>query len=1115
MVVMPTPAQFFRYCPSEAAALGASTSSEFGTFVVNGGPAQSRLDRYLAVDGRAAETKGLSTGSYLADPASQPLHRLSADMEASYAAIGGASLPGLAGFFDFRSYVSLSIPSVAGERTATAGTSGILRHVAAGSEVLVQIPGDSVGEIAMTVASVAPPTIELSDDAGRLPRDAEVFLTALKVSDVERAAAVVEFRQFERFDALAVAADEETFNPALYLLLYRAIDPDILGMTASQMYDDYSGQPGRVGSVADLRRALDQPTVGTLRIAELLELEDGAALKLDGVLVRAVTTSADMAAGNGESRSDVSLMTAAAARELVSTAIANLQQVATSQVITATEEINLPGSIHADLSEVLIAVPLDVFSVRTTELRADGATALSLRANALFADKSTLGEASCSSLAAGAASVQSLAAAELQGSAAAFDEVDVRGSVAAGDVLCRGALVAGDSLLASLETSDIRATGSARLGGDLSCGNVTSSGSATYAGDLQAAAIHAADGIDAASGSFVVTGSSASLRVPLSAADVSATRVAASQARFDSIVASDVDAEHAAADVLTASRADVGTLRVSAVREGLRVFGPTRAEDLACAKIVGDSVETEDARHRQITATTSADLFSVSVRRDLACERTVSAHRVVAAEMDVTEHAAFDTVAVTGPLTARNVNVKLGLAVAGDVLVAGAIDAGSTRVRGKMELQGDLAAQRVVVEKDLFVEYGDIKVTRGSADVRGDANVGGSAAFGADISVGGGGAFGGGGVRTSGSVIAVGDVAATNAAFSGELKAGDARLGRVQCSDVRCGGVAVDGSARVGGDVSADGDVLVEGAIVCKSTTTTAELQTFGDIEAGHNVTVANKVIVGDDLDVAGNARVSGDAVLHGSLKCDALAAGDVVAAGVACSGDVSTECDLYAGGGLAVGGVARLGDDLEVAGAVVGESLEAKSDVAAGGDMTVAGDGSVSGNARVGGYLDVSGALSVGGALLCEDSLECGDLRAGDARVGDLGAADVTAESVTAGFMVAGCLQAGPSYVTATGPIESAGLKVTGAVSMSGPVEFDGVLDFGTQPTSFRSSVAAPSVTCDAMSAQQLRVAKIVISPSEDAPPPPSQALGLEARLADVEARLARLADLLSLPDL
>ncbi len=286
-------------------------------------------------------------------------------------------------------------PGPGAPRPADAGTATLLRHLAPGSRVLVQVEGDTVTQLECVVDAVTAGDLTFRSPDG-LADDLEVLVTALFVSDAQRAADVVAFRQFERFADAAVAADEASFNADLYMLLYRQIR-GIEALTAAQLYDDYSGSPGRIGCVRDLRRALGA-SVTALAVANVLSLDPGAALRIEGVLIRTIATLADVAAGAPDADSDVALITARAAREMVAGSVRDQLRVLESENVVASHSLTLPGAFAATLDGVRVDVPAQFGALTAADVRTDGLVALAARLQSVASERADIGAATAASL---------------------------------------------------------------------------------------------------------------------------------------------------------------------------------------------------------------------------------------------------------------------------------------------------------------------------------------------------------------------------------------------------------------------------------------------------------------------------------------------------------------------------------------------------------------------------------------------------------------------------------------------------------------------------------------------------------------------------------------------
>lgn len=1121
---MPTPAQFFRYCPSETAASGATNAIDFGTFVVSGSlPAlQATLGDFIDLDGRAAEATTLNLGSYLVDPMSQALHALSDDMLVSYAAIGATPAPGMGGYFDFHSAVVLGLPDPSGVRTASLGTAALLRHLAVGSRVLVQTEGDTVSQIECDVAAVTATTLTLTSlVAGAMPEVETALVTAIYMSDVLRAEDVVSFRQFRRFASPLVAADEASFNPNLYLLLYGPIYPDIVGMTASQMYDDYSGHPGRVGSILDLRRALDAPSVATLVIDNLLDIAPGAALRIENVLVRTIATLADVVADLPDSRSDVALITAAATRELVEASIRDLNQTVVSENITATHSITLPGTLAATLDFVRIDVPTQVPALQATDIRTDGLAAAYVTTDAIASVRSDLGDANASTLAATRVTADSAAFGDaavgglLSGQSAAFT------AGLAADSAAFSTVVAESATVDSLQVKNDLTAGSAAFEADVSCRNLTATGSVAAASGISAASADFSGSMNVGT-AFAVDGGSAAFRVAVSAPSADIAQVTSDTVSAERVVSDVIVADVANVATVTAGNADVSLLTVANVTGGLRVSGDSTFDAISCTNLKTDVLDAGSAVYQNLTVTALADVASLVVRDDAIVGRMAQAYRLVSSQLDVTGAAALGSLVVTAASVLHSLNVVTDLGVAGNVTIAGTHDAGPSRIRGNLTLMGDIATQRAIVDGDIFSENGDLRLTRGSAYLYGDLSMGGAASIGSDLAVKGGGTFGSD-VRVTGGVLGTGDITGANAQFNGVLRAGDSALGDVDCLGMRAETLKLLGAFATEGDASVDGYLSVEGNAVLKGSVTAGDLASIGDFESGRDVNVTRRLNVGEDAAIDGDLQVSGNAAVEGTFVCDgAEVTGTLVVTDVTVSADVSAEGKITADGTIEAGGNLVTGGDLMVSGDAFVENVTVTSSATVNGSLALAGNADVEGSVSTVGDLTVGGSVQVDGSVIVDAGLTVVDgVNAASVTTDDLTAETVSAKRVATDELAAGCLEVLPTGVAVTRSLECGSLSVNGPVSVHGPVMLDSTIDFGTEPTVFRAPVSAPYVATDALTTQEVHVRRIVIGPASDASigtfgdPSPSAVQGritaLEGQVASLTAQIQALLELIA----
>jgi predicted acyltransferase (DUF342 family) len=1120
---MPTPAQFFRYCPSETAASGATNAIDFGTFVVSGSlPAlQTTLGDYLDLDGRAAEATTLNLGSYLVDPTSQALHALSDDMLLSYAAIGATPVLGMGGYFDFHAAIVLGLPDPSGVRTASLGTAALLRHLAVGSRVHVQTEGDTVSQVECDVVAVTATTLTLTPlVAGSLPEVETALVTAIYMSDVLRAEDVVSFRQFRRFASPLVAADEASFNPNLYLLLYGPIYPDVVGMTASQMYDDYSGHPGRVGSILDLRRALDAPSVATLVIDNLLDIAPGAAIRMENVLVRTIATLADVIADLPDSRSDVALITAAATRELVEASIRDLQQVVVSENITATHSITLPGTLAATLDFVRIDVPTQVPALQATDIRTDGLVSAHLTTDTVVSTRSDLGDAQATTL----------AATRVTADTAAFKDATVSGALSgesaafsAGIAADSGefqTIAAGHAATDTLQVNDALTGGSAAFEGDVSCRNLTASGSITAAAGVSGATADFSSSLNVGT-AFSADGGAATFTVPVSAPAAAIANVSADLVNSERVVTDAVTVDVADVANLTAGNADVSLLTVANVSGGLRVTGDSTFDAISCTNFKTDVVDADSAVYRNLGVTALADIASLVVGDDAIIGRMAQAYRLVSSQLDVTGAAALGSLAVSAASVLHSLNVVTDVGIAGNVTIAGTHDAGPSRIRGNLTLMGDISTQRAIVDGDIFSEHGDLHLTRGSADLYGDLSMGGAASIGGDLAVKGGATFGSD-IRVTGGFLGTGDVSGANAEFSGVLRAGDAAVQDLDCLGIRAETVMLLGAFSTEGDASVDGYLSVEGNAVLKGSVTAGDLTSIGDVESGRDVNVTRRLNVAEDAAIDGDLQVSGNAAVEGVFVCDgAEVTGTLVVTDVTVAADVSVEGKITADGIIEAGGNLVTGGDLLVSGDAFAENVTVASSATVNGNLALAGNAEVEGFVSTVGDLTVGGSVQVDGSVVIDAGLTVVDgVNAASVKTDDLTAETVSTKRITTDELAAGCLEVLPTGVAVTRSLACGSLDVNGPVSVHGPVMLDSTIDFGTEPTVFRSEVSVPYLAAGAVTTQEVHVRRIVIAPPyEDTigtfgDPTPSAVQGritaLEGQVASLTAQIQALMDLI-----
>lgn len=291
-------------------------------------------------------------------------------------------------------------------------------------------------------------------------------------------------------------------------------------MTAAQLYDDYAGAPGRMSSVADLRRAFDTPAATSLVIDELLDISRGGAFKLDGVMVRSVATAAEVIAKSPQAGSDVALLTAAAGRQLVLDSIEDLTASVSTEVLSASHELLLAGAFDADLSGVRVSVPLDALIVRSQELHGDHIVARTLEADSLFSQAAALGRTTAGEVTAASLRTEELCAATVVPLYVLAGTAVVSGGLIAGDAVL-GDLEAGDTNVWSIAAGTVSCTGGAAVSGALTCGGLSAAGDAAVSGFLTArAGLSTPGAFDAAGGALAVSRTRVTAAAPLHAIEL-------------------------------------------------------------------------------------------------------------------------------------------------------------------------------------------------------------------------------------------------------------------------------------------------------------------------------------------------------------------------------------------------------------------------------------------------------------------------------------------------------------------------------------------------------------------------------------------------------------------
>ena len=1040
-----TPAQFFRYCPSETVASGASSAAAFSSWVVVAGSdasTQAQLSAYLSLAWKAAVAASLNLASYLTEPSSQPLYALSLDMSSSYAAIGATPAAGLAGYFDMHAYVQLGVPDGAGARPVLSGAA-LLAHLQVGSKAIVQVAGDALSSVQVTVTAISgTASVTLLNDAALLPQTETVLLTSVFVSDSKRATDVIGFRQFAYFAAAATAADDASFNPFLYRLLYRAIDASIVPMTAAQLYDDYAANAGRIGSVADLRSSLSATTVPTLTVTSLL---NAAALQFTpgGAVAREIAALADVQSADAAASSDGALVTAAAAQAMVAAATTAIAASVSTAGVTCAA-LTVSGALTAGSSGVAIAVPLSAGLIQATDVRTVELQAARLQTDELFvAEASTLGQVLCDSVTANNAAVGDATVDSASVSTLTVAALNVSDAIEAPE--CTATLgtlvVAGDATVVDWlrVQGGIRAV-SASFAGTLQAGSIEVVGDATVAGDLTASGVATLSG-GLSAGPLRADDMGVTIAGPLRTEDLRAASVACdSIAVQGSTDCATLTAQSADLTTLTAATADLGTAQIGRVVGALAVSGGLTSESLTTGVLgaqvgtVGNlTVDSLAASSLQVTQ----DVSFVGVTADLVYAAKVAGGTVVAQDLNVRTVAYVQTLAVGATATVQTLHVATNAGVAGLLTAGGAFVQG-----GVTAATLSVSAGATVTGGDLSVPEGDVTaggtVSASAAVLTGDIEIAGVATVGAGISAIGpisGGAFSG-----------------SSASFAGNLRAGQTSLGDVSCQNVEGRALSLLSDASVAGDVSAAGDLSVGGEISAGGGVTAIAILSEGDVDALRDITG------GRDLSVAGNASAGGDLSVSG----DASVAGNLSAGAAHFVGPVSAP-DLTSAGDV-VAGSRVICAELE-AGATEVDDLSVRGDANVAGAAAVGGDLSVTGRAAVSGDVSMSGDAAVAGALTAGD-VTCGPLTCGDLEsIGDISALGLTVATISASEATAGALRATPETVT-----------VGGSLDVAGDVTLQAGINFGETPVVVNTSVTAPEFNAGAVFSVDVYSKRLVI---------------------------------------
>ena len=1061
---------FYYYCPSEVLASGATSVPSLQSWLAtNDSATQTALGAYLMLTGRALEEVELSISSYLASGSSQPLPALIADMAASSAALKVPVLTDscMCQFVLRGGYIELGLGSGA-TRTATPQTAGMLVHLSAGMRVVVQIVGDPLTDYYATVTSVSSPSVTFAD--GSLPTTSELIIKAVVVNDAERMREIIVFRQYYAFEPSGSTADDSTFNPSLYLMLYRAVSPEIIGMTAQQLFLSYTSNPGRVGCVRDLRIVEEtSPVFSSVEVTSLLNIAGTAGLELGGVILREVATYNDVAQNLSDANSDTALMTAKGVQEAILVAIAGLganlytlelragdAQIGTLSVQTS---LTIPGTFTATQSDFSVFVPLT--------------------APSLVAALATLDSAHVSgSLTAQTVDAQSVQANSVSAGTAHFVSILVDTTATCGSVVASSMSVSGSADVAgTLTSTDIVSSGSLSTGSISTSGSLQVSGPAALVGvsasTLSVSGLSELSSADIANGSLVVLpGGGIQATVPIRAVGVTATDMDTVNLNASSVYAHSGSFADLTSQQATLAAASIDELTVGKVvgeftgasligTNRLYVSGPANIGDVIADDVTTNTLEASGQ-------TTLSGLLHVV--RDATFDAQLTAYRLLSTQLNVSGDAVIGNLAVPGTGVFGVLQAVGDVSMAENLLVAGAIDCNSLSVRIQF------SAPIGVFSGGVAIPNGDLNVPNGQAQIGGNLVVGGVTAFGNTVTVNNGLTVSGvssltGELSVSGDVVSNGSVQSQSVesqvgSFQSLAVQGTVSVeGELSATSVFVSGdVASNGSYSAGGSITAGGDANVGG-----------DLNVAGASEFTGAVDIGGDVVIDGTVISIGNAEFQNDLTVSGICTCSVLNSPFIDTSKIQCmtlsATDLAVDGHLGADT-LTVNECATVGGEFRALSAVFSQSL-------------VARDLSISDNIMTG--------------SLFGSSVTTGNLTAASADIQSL-----VAESGTFNGDV----------VVAAGNVSAAGdLAVGGDVRVAGKLRIDGLVDFGGQPVTVSSSLSAASAIIDVASIQTCYVQRIGIQSSSATAavsPSPSDLSAILTRLNALEAEAAALRALL-----
>ena len=831
--------EFYYHCPSEVITSGTNAASGLATWLLTNHPVlQQTLASFLALTGRADEDAELSVASYLASATTQPLHSLVADITASAAAMCAPVVPGQKGYFNFKGGYLHFYASRGPEKAVTPVTVHFLRHLVAGDVLVLQIKGDPFTEYQRAVLSVSGSSVTF--DQPDLP-DVELIAVSAVVPDVERVNDVIVFRQYDSFD-MSTYADESTFNPPLYMLLYRAISPEIVGMTATQLFQHFTNAVSRIGSVEGLRAALSSPRMSDLEITNLLRIGPGAAIQFDGVAVRNVTTFADVLAQNSNVDSDTSLLTAKASATLlenrmsafsvrIDTDILNANTV-NAKTIVATEGVHFSGSFRATPTDVIISTPVEVPSL-TTSL----ATVRTLRAAAVLSDDLISSNVSANNLRAGSASIDGT----LESGSIYAREINVSGSTQVGALHARTSITEGTAKAEKVLTNELAVSGVSYMLGT----NVT--------GDLRVSGKTYSSSIEIANGGFeVMPSGEVVVGTRLTSSLIEAAVLKGMAVDFMEAHVKNLTVERVQSDRARVQLADIAELTLGQVVGDLIGANVVDARHLIVrGSVVAENVDAASMKTTGLDVVDAAKVGTLHVLEDIVCDVQLKSRRTVTDQLDVPGRAFLDTLAVSGVASVAALHVSGDTLSAGNYAIAGLLDANRIRIRG------DMTVSRGVFSDGAWIEWGDLVVSRGNASVFGNVSIGGKLAVEDAIYTSKGLSVTSGGVDVVGNANISGDVAVSGSISAVALSlSGNAHLGKLVADNAAIGGgiSAAAIHAKTIHTESVTADSLVSSTVTCE------DISTVNSTVTGKS-TQAETYIEGD-LDIRGTIRFGSEPVV-------------------------------------------------------------------------------------------------------------------------------------------------------------------------------------------------------------------------------------------------------------